>query len=233
MMKNIYTFFLSFTFVTFAFSQQSLVQNPSLNFDGTKIAFGLYGDIWVSDASGKNVKRLTVHESYDGNPLWSKDGRFIAFQSDRYDNDDIFMIPSEGGVPKRLTFHSANDVITDFVGNTEILFNTSRNNVQVERESQIQTVLVDGGTPVDKINSLGFEGVLSPDQTMLAFVKGHCRIEREAYRGSANRDIWIYHFKNKTYTKITDFQGNDFYPQWGDNETIYYQSSSNDKRTPN
>lgn len=228
-MKNIYTFFLSFTFVTFAFSQQSLVQNPSLNFDGTKIAFGLYGDIWVSDASGKNVKRLTVHESYDGNPLWSKDGRFIAFQSDRYDNDDIFMIPSEGGVPKRLTFHSANDVITDFVGNTEILFNTSRNNVQVERESQIQTVLVDGGTPVDKINSLGFEGVLSPDQTMLAFVKGHCRIEREAYRGSANRDIWIYHFKNKTYTKITDFQGNDFYPQWGDNETIYYQSSESGK----
>ncbi|MGB5262129.1 MAG: hypothetical protein WBN28_00920, partial [Lutimonas sp.] len=160
MMKYSYTFFLSLIVVSFAFSQESLVQNPSLNFDGTKIAFGLYGDIWVSDTSGKNLKRLTVHESYDSNPFWSEDSSMIAFQSNRYDNEDIFIIPSQGGVPKRLTFHSANDVITDFVGNTEILFNTSRNNVQVEREPQIQTVLVNGGTPVDKINSLVFDGVL-------------------------------------------------------------------------
>ncbi|MFD1315842.1 S41 family peptidase [Namhaeicola litoreus] len=227
-MKHFYSILFCLSVVSFVFSQNSLIQNPSLNYDGTKIAFGLYGDIWVSDLAGNDLKRLTVHESYDGNPLWSEDGSLIAFQSDRYDNEDIFVVSSEGGVPKRLTFHSANDLITDFVGN-EIIFNSSRNNVRVEREPQIQTLPIAGGTPVDRINSLGFDAVLSPDKSMIAFVKGHCRIEREAYRGSANRDIWIYHFKNNTYKKLTDFQGNDFHPQWADNSTIYYQSSESGK----
>lgn len=215
--------------ITLAYSQQSLVQQVSLNQEGSKIAFSLYGDIWTSDINGNDIKRLTVHEAYDGYPHWSADGNSIAFVSDRFDNDDIFLIPVNGGYPKRLTFHSANDILTDFTPNDEILFNTVRNNVQVEREPQIQTIEIKGGTPQDKIDALGFDAVLSPDGTRLAFVKGHCRIEREAYKGSANRDIWIYHFKNKTYSKITNFEGNDFHPQWADNQTIYYQTAQSGK----
>jgi hypothetical protein len=40
------------------------------------------------------------------------------------------------------------------------------------------------------MDAFGAEPVVSPDGKFIAFVKGACRIAREAYQGSANRDIW-------------------------------------------
>ncbi|RUA12367.1 MAG: hypothetical protein DSY82_01460 [Flavobacteriia bacterium] len=61
------------------FSQDNpLVNVPSLNSTGTRIAFNYQGDIWVANTNGTNIKRLTVHEAYDTNPLWSDDDRFIS-----------------------------------------------------------------------------------------------------------------------------------------------------------
>jgi len=116
-------------------SQDSpLINAPSISPDGTTIAFNYQGDIWTTNTQGSSLKRLTIHEAYDTKPVWSKDGKTIAFQSDRYGNSDIFTIPFTGGKPKRLTYHSTNDQITDFTANNDIIFSTARNFVQVERE---------------------------------------------------------------------------------------------------
>ncbi|MGK3946985.1 hypothetical protein ABK046_52535, partial [Streptomyces caeruleatus] len=49
---------------------------------------------------------LTSHEAHDFMPVWSHDGKHIAFASDRYGNFDIYTIPAEGGEAKRLTYYS-------------------------------------------------------------------------------------------------------------------------------
>ena len=206
-------------------AQNPLINNPSLNADGSKIAFNYQGDIWTSDVSGNFMQRITVHEAYDDKPLWSQDGKSIVFQSDRYGNNDLFIMSSVGGIPKRLTYNSANDYLTDYAKDGEILFSTSRNFRQIERDLEIQTIQEKGGTPFLKMNSLGSDAVFSPNKKFIAFVIGGCRIEREAYQGSANRDIWLYDIANDKYSKLTNFNGNDFNPKWGDDETIYYQSS--------
>ncbi len=210
-------------------AQNPLVNSPSLNADGTQMAFNFQGDVWTADINGQNAKRLTVHEGYDTNPLWSADGQSIAFQSNRFGNYDVYTIPSKGGLSKRITHHSATDNLTDYTKHGDILFSTRRSFAQVEREYETHTVSHTGGTPYRLMHALGFDSKLSPNGKFIVFVKGNCRIQREAYRGAANRNIWLYDIKNDKYIQLTTFNGNDFYPQWGDNNTIYFQSARSGK----
>jgi Tol biopolymer transport system component len=63
-------------------------------------------------------------------PVWSHDGKWLAFASDRYGNFDVFIMPSSGGEAKRLTYHSANDYPYDFTpDNKKVLFGTNRNDI--------------------------------------------------------------------------------------------------------
>ena len=83
---------------------------PAISPDGQTIAFEHKGDIYSVPASGGTATPLTLGEAYDFAPVWSHDGKQIAFASDRYGNFDVFVMPSSGGEAKRLTFHSAREV---------------------------------------------------------------------------------------------------------------------------
>jgi len=206
-----------------------LINYPTLSPDGEIIAFNYQGDIWTTSKNGDNLKRLTIHEAYDTNPIWSPDGKTIAFQSNRFGNNDIFTIPSTGGLPKRITYHSTNDQVTDFTTENNIIFSTARNFVQIEREPEIHSVNSNGGTPFRLLNTVGFDATLSPNKKFIAFTKGSCRIEREAYQGPANRDIWLYDIENDIYHQLTSFIGQDLTPQWANNNTLYFQSARSGK----
>ena len=219
----------SLFFYSICFSQNPLISSPSVSPDGQQIAFNFQGDIWTATINGENAKRLTVHEAYDTNPLWSHDGSSIAFESNRYGNSDIFIIPSQGGLPKRITYHSASDYLTDYTNDGNIIFSTRRDFAQVEREYETHIVSDQGGTPSRLMTTVGFDSKLSPNGKFIVFVKGSCRIQREAYKGPANRNVWLYDIANDVYTQVTTYDGNDFYPQWGDDSTIYFQSSRSGK----
>lgn len=210
-------------------SQNPIINLPAISPDGQTVAFNFQGDIWTVDTNGQNARRLTVHEAYDTNPIWSTDGASIAFMSNRYGNGDIYVIPKEGGTPQRITHHSATDIPTDYTKDGDIIFSTRRNFVQVERELETHIVSEKGGTPYRYMDALGFDAKRSPNGKFIVFVKGNCRIQREAYRGPANRDLWLYDVKNDSYKQLTSFDGNDFNPQWGDDNTIYFQSSRSGK----
>lgn len=219
---------MAVTFLTFfnAKAQSNpLINSPALSPDGQTIAFNYQGDIWTVSRTGANLKRLTIHEAYDANPHWSPDGKTIAFQSDRFGNIDVFTMSVNGGTPKRITYHSASDRVTDFTSKGDILFSTSRNFVEVEREPEVHAVSAKGGTPFRYMNALGFDATVSPNGKFVAFTRGSCRIEREAYTGPANRNIWLYDIANDKYNQLTTFEGQDLAPQWADNSTIYFQSA--------
>ena len=225
-MRKLAIFLLLFATTTVVFSQSNpLLNTPTLNPDGTLVAFNYQGDLWTIATNGQNLKRLTIHEGFDENPIWSKDGKTIAFESDRFGNKDVFTIPVNGGTPKRLTFHSSNDYVTDFTLDNTILFLTVRNFVQVEREGEIHSVSANGGTPKRLLDAVGFDAVMSPNNKFIAFTRGTCRIAREAYKGAANRDIWIYNTTNDTYHQATTFDGQDLSPKWANNTTLLFQSA--------
>jgi len=204
------------------------LRNPAINNSGSKIAFSLQGDIWTVPFSGGEAKRLTVHEAYESNPVWSDDGKWIAFEGTRFGNRDIFITDASGSTPKRLTFHSANDNVTGWTPAGEVLFTTNRVYNKVNWNSEIHKVSAKGGTPQRILDAYGEYATESPDGKFIAFVKGACRITREAYRGSANKDIWLFVNETGKYIQLTDFDGNDYLPRWAGN-SLYYISAKEGK----
>jgi tricorn protease len=228
------TLFFALLACTFLSAQNSsgttLLRYPALNADGSQIAFSYQGDIWVSAAEGGAARRLTIHESYESHPQWSLDDEQLLFQSNRYGNDDIFVVSASGGRPERLTYHSTGDRSARWGEDGNIFFTTRRVYAQVEREQEIWQINQSGGTPQRAMDALGLMPAPSPDGRYIAFIQGNCRPEREAYQGPANRQVWVYDTQEDEYRQITQFEGQDIYPDWGPDNTLYFLSARKHKR---
>jgi len=211
---------------------------PSISPDGKTIAFGYKGDIYRVDANGGVAIPLTIHEAHDMMPVWSRDGKSIAFASDRHGNFDVFIMPATGGTPARLTYHSSPDFPTDFsIDNKDVLFTSSRNipekNIRFYSPRLFQnlySVSAKGGRPV-LISSAGFENArYNSKGTHIVFQdrKGFEDPWRKHHTSSVTRDIWLMDVKTNTYRKISGFEGEDREPVFSsDDQFIYYLSEKN------
>ena len=125
---------------------------PAISPDGRTIVFGYQGDLFRVPAAGGEAIPLTRGEGHHQMPVWSHDGRSIAFASDRFGNFDVFVMPAAGGEAKRLTFHSSNEFPSAFTpDDKEILFTSSRTGTAENAQfpyrgfPQTYTVPVSGG----------------------------------------------------------------------------------------
>lgn len=225
-MKNIITSIIFIILSFFTYAQQSLVRFPSVDPSGKNIAFSYQGDIWLLNTEENIPKRLTIHEAYDSSPIWSPDGKMIAFSSNRFGSTDIFVMNIDGSGIKRLTFHPSANIINSWNIQDRIIFESRHISAQIARENEIYYISPKGGNPHKFMEALGSEAVESPDGKQVAFVRGSCRITRQAYQGSANRDIWLYNKEDKTYTQLTTDDYNQFMPQWENNNKILFISSN-------
>lgn len=221
------TIFLFLVLASYTYAQNGLLRYPALSPSGENLAFTYQGDIWVMNMESQIPIRITIHEAYDSYAIWSPDGQQIAFSSNRYGSEDVFVINADGSELKRLTFHPSTDKVNSWTHKDRILFETRRITVQVERDQEIFYVSPNGGEALKLMEALGSDAIESPDGKKVAFVRGSCRITRQAYKGSANRDIWLYDKEDKSYTQITTNDYNEFSPEWKNNEELYYISSNN------
>src|SRR5258707_9635479 len=75
----------------------------------------IYADhLWVADRDGKTPRRLTGDLGVESNPVFSPDGRLIAFSASYDGNTDVYVVPVAGGTPTRLTWHPGADVVRGF-----------------------------------------------------------------------------------------------------------------------
>ena len=208
---------------------------PSISPDGKTIVFGYKGDLYKVPATGGEAIPLTLHEAHDFMPVWSRDGKWLAFASDRFGNFDVFVMPATGGEAKRLTFHSANDYPYDFTPDGKaVLFGTGRNDVYTSARfpqrgifQKLYTVPVSGGRSV-MFNSAGAEFAhfnTSGDKLIFQDRKGYEDAMRKHHTSSVTRDIWIYDTKKDDYIQVSNYEGEDREPVWGgDDNTFFYLS---------
>lgn len=100
---------LLLAFTTMGQTNVLWLRYPAISPDGATIAFGYKGDIYTVNAQGGKATALTIHEAHDQMPVWSHDGKSIAFFSNRAGNFDVYVMPAKGGTPTRVTYKSAND----------------------------------------------------------------------------------------------------------------------------
>jgi len=228
-MRTFFKTLLAFTASTgLAWAQNTapLVRFPAISPNGQVVAFSYQGDIWTVPATGGTATRLTVHEAYESQPIFSPDGQWIAFSANRFGNNDVFVIPSVGGNVRRLTYHSASDNISSWTQADQIVFSTSREFRQIERPAEIYAISPKGGTENRILDAVGHDPIVSPNGRFIAYVRGDLNpVARQDYRGSSNREVWLFDSQKKTHTKLPGFSTNDVLPQWVGNTSLYFLSS--------
>ncbi|MCH2101296.1 MAG: hypothetical protein MK209_05190 [Planctomycetes bacterium] len=202
-------------------------RRPALSPDGLHVAYSHGGDLWVAGVADGVARRLTAHPQYDTSPIWSPDGNHIAFAGNRHGNFDIFTIPAMGGSPKRLTWHSENDRLSDWMANGHLLFSATRDRWynRYGRGAGLWSVDGDARTPQRVGDFPAGRAKASPDGEWIVYERGSGDMRRRAYRGTASNALWLYRPATGEHRELTRFDGNDLDPQWsGDGKAVYFLS---------
>ncbi len=210
------------------------LRNAAISPDGQTIAFCYQGDIWRVPTAGGDAVPLTTNEAYDHTPVWSHDGKQIAFTSTRYGSNDVFVMASTGGAPTRLSFHGNGETATDFsADNSQVIFYGTRQDDVKNQQfpvgglGELYTVPVKGGRPL-QVSTIAMEKAkYDPAGTLIAYHdrKGYEDSWRKHHTSSVTRDIWTFNPKTKEYKQLTTFAGEDRNPVWTkDGNSIYYLS---------
>ncbi|HTY60175.1 MAG TPA: S41 family peptidase [Bacteroidota bacterium] len=207
---------------------------PAISPDGSTILFCYKGDIYAVPSTGGNATPLTLSESYEFAPVWSHDGKSIAFASDRYGNFDVFVMPASGGEGNRLTFHSAREVPSTFTADDRaVLFSSYRQEIATTAQfpvylmTQLYSVPVTGGRVSMVLPVPALDATLNAagDKIIYHDNKGYESEWRKHHTSSVTRDVWVYDMKTKKYTQLTDFKGEDRNPVFdADGDHFYYLS---------
>ena len=200
-------------------------RSPAVSPDGKIVAFSYLGDLWTVDVKGGEAQHVTMHEKHDYNPVFSPDGKWLAFSSNRHGQYDVFIVPVKGGRPKRLTHDSADDHVTGWSPDGQhILFMSARQSDFPPR-IEFYSVSINGGQ-AKRISAFeGRDATYSPKGDMIAYVRGPGLWYRKGYLGSSNDDIWICNADGSDNRQITFHKGQDNYPMWApDGKHLYYVS---------
>ena len=231
-MKKFLLILLSFCSLTLSAGNVKWLRYPSISPDGKTVVFSYKGNLYTVSSEGGEAKQLTTHQAYDYAPVWSPDGKTIAFASDRFGNFDIYTIPVKGGVPTRITTNSAKETPWTYSPDGKKILFSARiqdpaSSVLFPKSSmtELYAVSVEGGrpeqvlaTPAEEVSFVGKSGVF-----VYQDCKGGENVWRKHHTSSITRDIWMY--DGKKHTKLTDFNGEDRTPRvTADGQTVYFTS---------
>lgn len=222
-----------------SFAQDSplWMRHCAISPDGTIIAFTYKGDIYTVPVNGGRAAQVTTNPAYDTTPLWSPDGKQIAFASDRMGSLDIYIVSKDGGEPRRLTTHSGSETPVAFSDAGHILFSAdvmpSAETVLFPSNGQFRQmyqVSVEGGRPV-LYSSMPMECISINKEGVMLYQdkKGYEDYWRKHQVSPIARDIWMYTpGKTPAYQQQTTFGGEDREPVWApDGKSFYYLSEEN------
>lgn len=194
---------------------------------------------------------VTNHVEMDYQPIWSPDGKWIAFATNRNGSSDIYAVPADGGQSRRLTYHSGNELPTDWTPDgKKIIFATTRDDSHNGLFTVNVQTLANDNLTLDK-SALG-GAVYSPDGSKIAFTRIGFPWFRPRYHGTGASQLWMMEVAGGRRTKLRDNLAQHLWPQFSpDGKSIYCVTVSevtpsssylgkpnpknvdNSKRTPN
>jgi tricorn protease len=212
-----------------------LLRFPTTN--GQQIVFCHAGQLYTVAKEGGIARRLTSGPGYTSFPHFSGDGKQLAFTSQYDGNTEVYVMPGDGGAPKRITTTTTvgRDDISDRMGPNNIVMTWENTKPLVVFRSRMRTFNsfigelytagLDGDLPQQLPVPRGGFASFSPDDSKMAYN----RVFREFrtwkhYRGGMADDVWIFDFKTGQVQNLTNDPSQDICPMWAPDNRIYFIS---------
>jgi tricorn protease len=195
------------------------VNAPDVN--GDRVVFTWEDDLWLGSLKGGPARRLSTHPGVETAARFSPDGKWIAFTGQYDGGNQVYVMPAEGGAPKRLTWGGGATVQGWTPEGKQVLFKTFADfdRRPVER---FFTVDLEGHQPEALPIPRGTSGTLSPDGQRFAYnSKGRAEYYWKRYKGGDHPDLWLADLKSGRFEKLTDFVGRNGAPIWAGGKVIF------------
>jgi len=203
---------------------------PALSPDRAEIAFASGGDIWTAPFAGGDARILVSHPASDSHPIFSPDGRTLAFISDRTGGGDIYLLTLATGDLHRLTFEDGNELLDGWSRDGQWIYYTS--STRDIAGNDLYRVRATGGTPMlvsaDRFTN-EFFAAPSPDGQAVAFSargNGPGQWWRKGHSHLDESEIWLMRgLSTSAYEKLVDRGAKNYWPMWSaDGRTLYFMS---------
>lgn len=199
-----------------------LLRYPAVH--GDTIVFTYAGDLWVAKTGGGNARRLTSHPGLETRPKISPDGTMVAFTGSYDGNPDVYVIPIEGGEPKRLTYEAPNDNVLCWTPNGDIAFATTSG--MPYGQQRLMIAKPEGGlparTPIEEVTELSY---LDKDTVVYTRAPSY-NYNWRRYRGGTQGRISIYKFSTNSYSELPSGREQNYFPM-AVGQDVYYISDKN------
>lgn len=215
-----------------AFSQTKLLRFPDVHAD--RVVFSHAGDLWTASTSGGTAVRLTAHPGLELFPKFSPDGKWIAFTG-QYDGDEqVYVVPATGGVPKQLTYYPAkgplparwgydNQVYGWTPDGKSVLFRSMREGWSVA-QSRLYTVPMEGGLPETLPMPTSGAGDFSPDGKQLVYSPLFRDFRTwKRYEGGWAQNLYIFDLQTRAIQPVDHSPRSERDPMWIGNK-VYFAS---------
>jgi tricorn protease len=201
---------------------------PGISPDGTTIAFVSGGDIWEVPASGGDARLLVSHPATESRPLFSPDGKRLAFTSTRTGAGDVYLLTIASGDVSRLTFDDVNELVTGWSRDGKWVYFSS-NSHELSGVFDVYRVPADGGMPMpvaaDRYTPEYFAAPSPSDDVVAITARANAGSQwwRKGHSHLDESEIWLV--RDTKYEQLTKGGAKDAWPMWsGDGKTLYFMS---------
>ena len=215
-----------------ATAQTKLLRFPDIH--GDRVVFSYAGDLWLAATDGGQATRLTAHPGLELFARFSPDGSRIAFTG-QYDGDEqVYVIPATGGVPRQLTYYPArgplaprwgydNQVYDWSPDGQAVLFRSLRYSTDLS-DSRLYLASADGGLPIPLPMPESGAGDLSPDGSRVVYSPLFRDFRTwKRYEGGWAQELYIFDRETHVVERVTTHRRADRDPMWIGN-AIYFTS---------
>ena len=215
-----FTFFvyLLFSIGTTAVSQQNgYYRSPSIN--GNEVVFTAEGDLWKFDMVSKETQRLTTHHGVEIQASFSPDGNYIAFIGEYEGSSEVYIIPSAGGKPRRLTWEESSPQISHWTDGGKILYST--NYYSTLPDAKLLELNPETATSELIPLAQADQGTFTNDGELVFTRLRKQSSHTKRYKGGTVQSLWKFDGKNEAIHLTGDYEGTSKDPMYY-NDRIYF-----------
>ena len=217
------------TLLTMTVLQPSTVEARLLRFPnihGDKVVFTYASDLWVCDIKDGKAQRLTSHPGVESRARFSPDGKSIAFTGQYDGTPSVYIMPAEGGEPKRLTYSSTGDADIGWTRDGKVAYKSMAESAF--GQATLFTVDPKGGLPVStKLKEIS-DGSFSPDGQTVALNRNNShQYNWRMYRGGTQGRIGLFNLNTGDYSELPAQRENSYFPMWVGDQIFFISDRAN------